>query len=88
MKKIISHSSRISLKKSVRYFESLFNPHFLLFIFQLDKNALRTDQIPVSLPDYPSDRRSLIALEIFTTERSYVRQLEIAIKVFDHFYLF
>ncbi|XP_065668917.1 uncharacterized protein LOC100200535 isoform X2 [Hydra vulgaris] len=40
---------------------------------------LFTDGFPASLPAFPSDRRSLIALEVYTTERSYVRGLEIVV---------
>lgn len=43
---------------------------------------LLTDGYPTQLPSFPSDRRSLIALEIYTTERTFVRQLEIVVKHF------
>ena len=36
-----------------------------------------TDDFPNSFKDFPSDKRSRIALEIYTTERTYVRGLEL-----------
>lgn len=44
-----------------------------------------TDGFPVGFPDFPSDRRSLIALEIYTTERTFVRGLEIIVLVRSFF---
>lgn len=42
---------------------------------------LMTDSYPTNLPSFPSDRRSLIVQEIYTTERTFVRGLEIIVLV-------
>ena len=44
-----------------------------------------TDGYPTNMPSFPSDRRSLIALEMYTTERTFVRGLEITVLV-SHIY--
>ncbi|XP_066911745.1 uncharacterized protein [Clytia hemisphaerica] len=44
--------------------------------------VLLTDGYPTHLPSFPSDRRSLIALELYTTERTFVRGLEIIVLLF------
>lgn len=71
-------SARNKLKK-IFYFEFVFS------LFQRESFLMFTDGFPVGFPDFPSDRRSLIALEIYTTERSYVRGLEIIVLVRSHF---
>ncbi|XP_028402381.1 uncharacterized protein LOC114525321 isoform X2 [Dendronephthya gigantea] len=47
-----------------------------------ESSTLITDMVPVTFPNFPSDRRSQIALELFTTERTYVRGLETMIELF------
>ena len=37
--------------------------------------------VPVTFPNFLTDRRSQIVLELFTTERTYVRGLETMIEV-------
>ena len=55
--------------------------------FQSEPFVLLTDGYPTHLPSFPSDRRSLIALEIYTTERTFVRGLEIIVLVSVHDWL-
>lgn len=50
--------------------------------FSQEKFLMFTDGFPITLPSYPSDRRSLIALEIYTTERTFVRGLEVVVMLF------
>ncbi len=45
---------------------------------------LFTDAFPPQIPEFPQDRRSLIALEVYTTERTYVKGLELLVKVSQH----
>ncbi len=42
--------------------------------------------VPVTFPNFLTDRRSQIVLELFTTERTYVRGLETMIEVGHHCY--
>ena len=46
-----------------------------------EKLYLFTDAFPTQIPDFPQDKRSLIANEIFTTERTFVRGLELLVQV-------
>jgi hypothetical protein len=41
--------------------------------------------VPVTFPNFLTDRRSQIVLELFTTERTYVRGLETMIEVGYHY---
>eukprot|EP00795_Rhopilema_esculentum_P007472 gene7472-13244_t len=47
-----------------------------------EKLLLFTDAFPTVIPDFPQDKRSLIAKEIYTTERNFVRGLELLVKLF------
>jgi len=47
-----------------------------------EKLYLFTDAFPTQIPDFPQDKRSLIANEIFTTERTFVRGLELLVQLF------
>ncbi|KAK3728609.1 hypothetical protein QZH41_011691, partial [Actinostola sp. cb2023] len=44
--------------------------------------TLVTDALPASIPNFPTHKRAQIALELFTTERTYVRGLETVIELF------
>ena len=37
--------------------------------------------MPATFPDFPINRRAQVALELYTTERSYVRGLETILQV-------
>ena len=61
-------------------------PHDMSYIscnwFQdKEKLYLFTDAFPTQIPDFPQDKHSLIANEIFTTERTFVRGLELLVQV-------
>ena len=43
--------------------------------------TLITDNLPANFPGFPIDRRAQVALELYTTERSYVRSLETILQV-------
>lgn len=43
--------------------------------------TLVTDALPASIPNFPTHKRAQIALELYTTERTYVRGLETVIEV-------
>eukprot|EP00794_Sanderia_malayensis_P004729 gene4729-5352_t len=43
---------------------------------------LFTDAFPPQISEFPQDRRSLIALEVYTTERTFVKGLELLILLF------
>lgn len=43
--------------------------------------TLITDNMPATFPDFPINRRAQVALELYTTERSYVRGLETILEV-------
>jgi len=43
--------------------------------------TLITDNLPVNFPGFPIDRRAQVALELYTTERNYVRSLETILQV-------
>ncbi|XP_046858472.1 uncharacterized protein LOC124451915 isoform X3 [Xenia sp. Carnegie-2017] len=47
-----------------------------------EPKSLITDVVPVTFPNFDTDRRSQIVLELFTTERTYVRSLETIIELF------
>lgn len=43
--------------------------------------TLITDNMPATFTDFPINRRAQVALELYTTERSYVRGLETILQV-------
>lgn len=43
--------------------------------------TLITDNVPATFPGFPINRRAQVALELYTTERSYVRRLETVLQV-------
>lgn len=43
--------------------------------------TLITDNMPATFTGFPTDRRAQVALELYTTERSYVRGLETILQV-------
>ncbi|PFX21648.1 Guanine exchange factor for Rac 30 [Stylophora pistillata] len=47
-----------------------------------DPVTLITDNMPATFPGFPIHRRAQIALELYTTERSYVRGLETVVQLF------
>lgn len=46
-----------------------------------DPITLITDNMPATFPGFPINRRAQIALELYTTERSYIRGLETIVQV-------
>ena len=45
---------------------------------------LVTDELPAMFTSFPNDRRAQVVLELYTTERTYVRGLETVIEVKLH----
>lgn len=49
---------------------------------QMGQITLITDNVPATFPGFPINRRAQVALELYTTERSYVRRLETVLQLF------
>lgn len=49
---------------------------------QMGSITLITDNMPATFPGFPINRRAQVALELYTTERSYVRRLETVLQLF------